>query len=104
MSENIKELMVKLSKGNPGALNVLVQIVQNTELSIVYLVALDTLDITGSRIWMLYKDVCWEDLSKMIVVLQAYALDILTLSQINGAIDRDVVLDLDELKEQVNNA
>ncbi len=103
MSEDLKEMIATLSKGNPGALSVLVQLVNHSNTSVVFIPVLEKLNITGSRIWMLYKDVCWEDLSKMIVVLQAYALDILTLSQVNGAIDRDVVLDLDSLTEQINN-
>lgn len=48
---------------------------------------LDTLGIYGSRIWMLYKDVCKEKLYKMIAVLRSWQLGFVSASAINHAID-----------------
>lgn len=103
MTERMKELAFRLSGDNVGIANVLVELVENTAIPLGYLQALDNLNIKEDQIWMLYKDVCWEDIGKMITVLQAYVLGFITASEINKAISREVVLDFNLLKEQVDN-
>ena len=51
--------------------------------------SLDTLGFYGSRIWMLYKDVCAENLSRMLAVLRANQLGFLTDEQLHHAVDND---------------
>lgn len=60
---------IKMNDGNPGALTVIVQFMKmGAEIDpdsalggITPILDLDTLGIYGPRIWMLYKDVCKED-------------------------------------------
>jgi len=57
-----------LAKGNMGAANVLTQLCGENAFT-----SLDSLrkyNITGSLIWCLYKDVCKQNLQKMINVLE----------------------------------
>lgn len=49
----IRDAVLALSKGNPGALSVLAQVCQKSPESLYYL---DAKGIYGSDIWSLYKD------------------------------------------------
>lgn len=52
--------ILKLGQGNPGALTILSQLANAS----VYIDILEKLDIKSYKIWMLYKDVCGEDIEK----------------------------------------
>jgi hypothetical protein len=52
-----------------------------------YLLNLDSFGIYGSRIWVLYKDICCENIVHTITVLRAVQLGILPLRVVNRAID-----------------
>lgn len=76
---SFKEIMLVMAKGNPGALTVLVQLVKRGEQvdpdaligPMAHILMLDTYNIYEDKIWMLYKDLCGEDISKMIAVLRS---------------------------------
>lgn len=68
-----------MSEGNPGALNVLIQLIgkedknkskeeaeKRTIQGLIYLSTLDELEIYGSNIWICYKDICNQDINKLI--------------------------------------
>lgn len=92
---NLFEAMSKLSGGNPGALTVLIHVFKENESidpddafkGLGPILSLDTLGIYDERIWMLYKDVCREDLAKMLAVLRAWQLGFLGFDKLNHAID-----------------
>jgi hypothetical protein len=74
------DCIVALSEGNPGALNVLTQIMQEdakidpdggTMGFFGAFLMLDTIGIYGSRLWMLYKDVCGQKIAKVLLLLRA---------------------------------
>lgn len=67
MSEGGEQMIVRMCKGNPGALNVLMQTlnVGVTEGAVATL-KLDALKIWGSDIWVAYKYICGEDLDKFV--------------------------------------
>jgi hypothetical protein len=60
------EAVVKMAEGNPGAINVMMQLLKdesiNGALSIYWL---DNLKIRGWRIWFAFKDCCQQDLHKL---------------------------------------
>lgn len=63
---------------------------------------MDMLGIYESRIWMLYKDVCGENLEKMLGVLRANQLGFVSSEIVNAAIDnRGAGIDVDDLFRQV---
>lgn len=86
---------VKLGEGNPGAISVIMQLIKNGSIidpdaafgELAHLLSLDTFGIYGPRIWMLYKDVCGEDLVNTIAVLRAVQLGKLSENVMNHAID-----------------
>jgi hypothetical protein len=105
---------MKLSDGNPGALTVCARILKeggdidpdSAFGGLGNLLDLDTLEIYGSRIWMLYKDVCGEDLRVTCAILRAYQLGFLSDVDLRSAIEGsgiDHVLDVPALVKQVED-
>lgn len=73
MRENIKleatviDLMVAMSEGNPGAINVLANIIKtNPNSGLITMLSLDDMNIRGSQIWLGYKDHCGQNIDKFI--------------------------------------
>ena len=102
--------IVKLSDGNPGATVVCIEMLKKGKdidpdyvlggLGI--LLMLDTFGIYGSRIWMLYKDVCKQDIVKTVAVLRAGQLGILDDDMLQHAIDnRGEGIDIEDLHKKV---
>ncbi len=98
----------KLAEGNPGAITAIVDILKNGDWidplgmgSMGTLLWMDSFGIYGSRIWMLYKDVCDRDAIKMIAAVRACQLGIISEGELNSAIDGISKLDLDNLLSQV---
>jgi hypothetical protein len=90
-----KTAMFKLCEGNIGALNVLIQLTVAYERvdpdsalgDLTGLLSLDSFGIYGPRIWMLYKNVCGENIINMIAVLRAVQLGMLRRDMMDRAID-----------------
>jgi hypothetical protein len=85
--------ITKMSGGNPGALRVCTEIIRwGTEidpngLPFGALLMLDSLHIYGSRIWLLYKDICHEDLVMTMACLRGWQLGIVNQKDLIKAID-----------------
>ena len=82
LSDDIKSVLFKLSDGNPGAITVLLRLIKVAEQidpdaamgPYAPLLNLDSFGIYGSRIWVLYKYVCGEDILKTLAMLRALQL------------------------------
>ena len=89
------QMLMKMAGGNPGALNVLMQLFEKDAAidpdsafgPIGSILSLDTHGIYEHRIWMLYKDVCKEDLVNVVAVLRAVQLGKVSESSMQHAID-----------------
>jgi hypothetical protein len=86
---------MKMADGNPGAISVLAQALrQGGDIDpdafmggMGAILAMDTHKIYGPRIWMLYKDVCNQDLRVMLALLRSVQLGFLSDSEFDHAID-----------------
>lgn len=95
MNDTFLDIAVKLAEGNPGAATVIMQLFEKAAKidpqdfmgSFGSILFLDTLHIYGSRIWMLYKDVCKHNVVSMVAMLRAVQLGIINTSTLNHAID-----------------
>ena len=95
LASSIIDSMVELSEGNPGAATVLLSLIENYEkidpqAVLRYWAVLMWLDdqcLYGSSIWMLYKDVCGENLARMIAMVRAVQLGYLSSATLHEAID-----------------
>ena len=112
LSDTIQDAIVKLSEGNPGAINVMMNMLQSGDEidpdsafgGFGNILSLDTHGIYGSRIWMLFKDVCRENINVTIGLLRTCQLGLLSVEELNYAIDNygagiDLSEKMTELKE-----
>ena len=113
-NDTFANIIIKLSEGNPGAISVIMQMKisagtidpQNFMGSLGSIFFLDSLCIYGSRIWMLYKDVCEQDIKLVVAMLRAVQLGIINAKTLNRAIDNygaglDVKAVLASVKEKL---
>ena len=110
LNDTVQDTLIKLSEGNPGALSVCMQIMaKGSQIDpdafgggLLMLLSLDDLGIYGSRIWMLYKDVCGTDLTDTLGVLRGHQLGFITSGTLNHAIDnRGDGLDIEDVVSKV---
>ncbi len=95
LEDNVMSAIVKLSEESPEATTVCVMMVEKGEEidpdavlgGFGILLTLDTYNIYGSRIWMLYKDVCKQDLIKTIAALRACQMGFFPIEKLQHAID-----------------
>lgn len=94
LGNDLENIFAKLSDGNSDALRVCLEIFRKTTSidpyilgGFGYLFYLDTFGIYGSRIWMLYKDICGESLVDMLGLLKAVRFEYLSKSVLDHAID-----------------
>lgn len=76
LQDSIADAVVKMVEGNPGAVNVLAQLIKKEDgLGFVQCCKLDDYGIYGSRIWMCYKDLCGQDIDKLYGLLKNNGLE-----------------------------
>jgi hypothetical protein len=111
LNDSVLDIVTKLSEGNPGVTDVCKEL-HSQEAEIAkdsaiqglgsLLLSLDTYAIYGEDIWMLYKDVCGEDIEKTIAVLRSCQLGLTSSIDLKHAIAHyDDGLELDKIVEQV---
>lgn len=98
LSDDISSIVVKMSEGNPGAAQVLCSIVANATAidpdagpamaKLLPILTMDNLDIYGSRIYVLYSDICEKHLPSTIALLRAVHLGILPENVLADACSR----------------
>jgi hypothetical protein len=115
LSMSLKDVVLAMGGGNPGALTACMQLVRYGEVvdpdafggGLSSLLLLDTLGIYEERIYMLWNDVCNRDIGKMVAVLRANQLGQLAgvdKKAITHAIDnRGDGIDIDAVVEAVKN-
>ena len=115
LTDTIEDVLIKLAEGNPGGLSVCLQIMKESAqidpdcaFPLLPLLSFDTLRIYGSRIWMLYKDVCKQSLTDTLGVMRGHQLGFVTRQQLNHAIDNygeglDVEAVLGQVRERLPN-
>ncbi len=88
-------VIIKMCEGNLGAISVCRQLLSDTPKidpdsfmgGVGIILSLDTLAIYGSRIWMLYKDVCGQNIHDTLAVLRGVQLGFISQATLNYAID-----------------
>lgn len=93
LTDNTMTVIMKMSEGNPGAMNVLMQLLSEQSKTIDpdnmlgglgVVLSLDSIGIYGTDIYVLNSDLCDRNLAKMLAVLRACQL---------GLFSRDVLKD-----------
>jgi hypothetical protein len=78
LTDNTMDVVVKMSEGNPGAMNALMEILSKGKLidtddpiqGLGAILMLDTLGIYGSDIYVLHSDICDRNLAKTLAVIR----------------------------------
>jgi hypothetical protein len=109
------DVFMSLSEGNPGAVRVLSEAFKNGDRidpdsvfgGFGALLMFDSFRFYGSKIWMLYKDLCGQDIVKTIGMLRAMQLNLVSSADVHRAIGDDRtpgvqgLVDVDALVAQV---
>ncbi len=109
IDDSMFSAIAKLSEGNPGALRVSVELFKygpgvdpDAALGgLAPLLSLDTHNIYGPDIWMLYKDVCGGSYAKMMAMLRACQLGLMQDEVLKEAIAGRSTIDVDAIAGQV---
>ena len=97
LNDTVLDIVMKMTEGNPGAITVLGRLQrehaqidpQNMMGWLGVVISLDSYGIYGSRIWMLYKDVCKEDLVNMVGIMRAVQMGLMSEKYLNDYIDNN---------------
>jgi hypothetical protein len=107
--DNVNDVLFRMSEGNPGAINVLMDGFKESE-SIDpdnwagpwgLAINLDWLGIYGSRIWILYKDVCGENIARTIAMLRSVQMGVISKEDLESAMERKSTLDIPSILEKI---
>ena len=89
-----KDILIKMSKGVPGAAIVLATLLKCNSIvdpdsgigEFGTILMLDDMEVYGSDIWLLYKDICGENIVNLVGVVRAMQLGFISKEQIKAAI------------------
>lgn len=100
----LQEAVAVLSEGNPGAMATCCEIIKHgpeidpAGSGIMTLLHIDSLRLYGSRLYMLWNDVCGRDVGKTLAVIRGWQLGRLSAAEVNHAVDnRGAGIDMDDL-------
>lgn len=97
LNDSMVDVVSKMSNGNPGAINVLMQLMNpetnkidpdNIMGGLGNILSLDTLGIYGTDIYVLANDICENNLVKFVTVLRAHQLGFLNGNKLRDACSR----------------
>jgi hypothetical protein len=109
LNMTVMDMILAVAGGNPGAITVCLDLYKNSAAidpdaalgGLANILGLDSSGIYEHRIWMLYKDVCQQNLVNMVGVLRANQLGYLTQKDLDKAIDGEAKIDVADLIRQV---
>ena len=82
------EVLMVMSEGNPGALTVLVSMLEGSPMGFSDILMLDGMDIRGVKVYMLGNDCCGRDMSKLSRTLSMIRGGVFTKEQIHANLER----------------
>ena len=69
LEDTLKDVIIKMSEGNPGAMKLLMDMLQYTS-GLERILDLDTMGIYGSQIWVGYKNHCGSDIENFLKTIK----------------------------------
>ena len=89
--DNVQDILIKMSEGNPGALAAMMEILEkHNEIDpqaamggLGAILILDTWGIYGTEIYVLFSDKCGKDVRKMLMLIRATQLGLFPQSRLN---------------------
>lgn len=71
----LEDMVVALCQGNPGALNILIGLIQDNPINVLYFKLLDAFGIYGTELYVLVSDKCDRKMTMFLKVLHAVSFD-----------------------------
>lgn len=95
LTDNTMDVIIKMSEGNPGAMNVLMQMLISNNIDpdnamggLGAILLMDSFGIYGTDIYILNNDICERNLAKTLAVLRAAQLGLLDSNILKDACHR----------------
>jgi len=86
---SVKDMLVTMCDGNPGALTFMLQLVQAEPVTgVMDILLFDSLGIYGSKIYMLWNDCCRRDMVKVQETITAFRLGKFSREEIHENLSR----------------
>jgi hypothetical protein len=112
LSDTTMGMIMKMAGGNPGAMTVIVQLLEKGEAidpdaafgGLAQVLALDTHGIYEEKIWMFYKDICNQDVGMMIGLLRGIQLGIMPERELKDALNQNYARMASDRVAEVLNA
>lgn len=109
---HINDALFKMSGGNPGAIHVLMESIRTSHQidpanglgAWGFIINLDALEIYESQIWILYKDLCGENIAKTIGLARSVQMGILAKEKLINAINKTETIDVDHIVGQLQES
>jgi len=99
LTDTAKDIVVKMSEGNPGAIQCIMIMLMEPIGLIRFILPLDTLGIYGSKIYMLWNDSCNRDIAKVNKVLEAWRTGKLSKERIHQNLNQVRATPFEEIEE-----
>lgn len=85
--DNMQDIILQLSEGNPGALTACLEILKETSIeAISVFLTLDYMELYGSHLYMLWNDCCDRNIKAVIDVINGFITGKITKNDINERI------------------
>ncbi len=103
------EAIMAIVEGNPGSARVAMELIKDNErvdpLDVMGpwgpLLHIDMLGLYGPRLWMLYKNVCDQNVINTLAILRANQLGFISAGDLNRAINGEITIGVDDLRTRV---
>ena len=98
LTDSLRSSIAKMSDGNPGSLSAMFALIQEAEEidpqymlgGLGYIMALDTAEIYGTHIYILWNDICGRDVYKLILLLRGNQLGVFGSHQLKELSVEDI--------------
>lgn len=81
-SMTVRDIVITMAEGNPGALSVLMQLIQHPKANTLDILNFDDMNMRGPQIWIAYKDHCGEDMALLVELIRKR--DLALISTVNA--------------------
>lgn len=85
LKDSVQDIAVKMAEGNPGALTVIMKMLEKDADGVFQLLSLDDMNIRGTQIWVGFKDYCEMDMDKFVECIKKRDLGMVTRINVVGA-------------------
>ena len=100
LTDSTTEVAIKMSEGNPGALTFIMEALTADKMNMLKMILpADTLEIYGSKLYMLWNDACGRDLEKVHEVFDAWRQGKLSKERIHENLNQGYAKPFEELEE-----